>query len=82
MSPHVPFLALTCVRVLSSQHLPVLSKLEDIGPDGWSNIDIVFCCLPHATTQEIIAALPKTLKVLFPPKKRFRILSTFRSEIE
>eukprot|EP00186_Timspurckia_oligopyrenoides_P001575 CAMPEP_0182447564 /NCGR_PEP_ID=MMETSP1172-20130603/17483_1 /TAXON_ID=708627 /ORGANISM="Timspurckia oligopyrenoides, Strain CCMP3278" /LENGTH=358 /DNA_ID=CAMNT_0024644051 /DNA_START=279 /DNA_END=1355 /DNA_ORIENTATION=- len=36
--------------------LPSLIKVDDI--TDWSDIDIVFCCLPHATTQEIISKIP------------------------
>jgi hypothetical protein len=27
-------------------------------------VDAVFCCLPHATTQQIIKSLPRDLKVV------------------
>lgn len=57
-----PVCATACLCVVC-QHLPTLVKLDDIGPNGWANIDVVFCCLPHATTQEIIKGLPKTVKV-------------------
>jgi N-acetyl-gamma-glutamyl-phosphate reductase len=30
----------------------------------YKDIDIVFCCLPHGTTQEVIAALPKHVKII------------------
>lgn len=30
----------------------------------FSAVDAVFCCLPHGTTQEIIAALPAHLKIV------------------
>ena len=30
----------------------------------FSDIDCVFCCLPHGTTQEIIAGLPEHVKVV------------------
>jgi len=30
----------------------------------YKNIDIVFCCLPHGTTQETIAKLPAHLKII------------------
>mmetsp|Transcript_15624 Transcript_15624/g.42079 ORF Transcript_15624/g.42079 Transcript_15624/m.42079 type:complete len:430 (+) Transcript_15624:157-1446(+) len=36
--------------------LPALVKIEEI--TSWDDVDVVFCCLPHATTQEIIASLP------------------------
>ena len=40
---------------------PDLVKLEDA---AWDGLDAVFCCLPHGTTQEVIAALPEHLKVV------------------
>lgn len=41
--------------------LPALVKIEDI---DFSGIDLCFCALPHKTSQEVIAALPKTLKIV------------------
>ncbi len=41
--------------------LPVLQKIDEI---DFSTIDLCFCALPHATTQAVIAALPKTLKIV------------------
>jgi N-acetyl-gamma-glutamyl-phosphate reductase len=41
--------------------LPDLVKIEDA---DWSGLDFVFCCLPHGTTQEIIAGLPRHLKIV------------------
>lgn len=41
--------------------LPDLVKVEDA---DWSETDIVFCGLPHGTTQEIIAGLPRNVKVV------------------
>jgi N-acetyl-gamma-glutamyl-phosphate reductase len=41
--------------------LPVPVKVEEA---DWSEVDFVFCCLPHGTTQEVIAALPRELKVV------------------
>lgn len=40
---------------------PRLIKIADA---DWSTVDFVFCALPHGTTQEVIAALPTTLKVV------------------
>ena len=40
--------------------LPVLTRIEEI---DWSGIDLVFCALPHATTQEVVSALPASLRV-------------------
>jgi N-acetyl-gamma-glutamyl-phosphate reductase len=41
-----------------------LPDLVKIGDADWSSIDLVFCCLPHGTTQEVIAGLPAHLKVV------------------
>lgn len=41
--------------------LPVLTTIEDMNFDG---IDLAFCALPHKTSQEVIAKLPKTLKIV------------------
>jgi N-acetyl-gamma-glutamyl-phosphate reductase len=43
------------------QNLPTLTKIEDV---DWSDIQAVFCCLPHGTTQEVIAGLPTHLKIV------------------
>jgi len=40
---------------------PDLIKLEDA---DYGALDLVFCCLPHGTTQEVIAALPSHLKIV------------------
>ena len=45
----------------SGRNLPKLTRIED---QDWSDIDAVFCCLPHGTTQETVAALPAHLKVI------------------
>ena len=41
--------------------LPDLVKLEEI---DFSTIDLCFCALPHKTSQEVIAKLPKALKIV------------------
>jgi N-acetyl-gamma-glutamyl-phosphate reductase len=41
--------------------LPKLQKIEDI---DFSGVDLCFCALPHGTTQQVIAALPRTLKIV------------------
>ncbi|MCI5049881.1 MAG: N-acetyl-gamma-glutamyl-phosphate reductase [Rickettsiales bacterium] len=30
----------------------------------YSNVDLVFCCLPHGTTQEILAGLPEHIRIV------------------
>ncbi len=46
---------------LAGRDLPTLSK---IGDDDLSKLDVVFGCLPHGTTQEVIGALPAGPKVV------------------
>ncbi len=41
--------------------LPTLCKIGEI---DFSEIDLCFCALPHKTSQEVIAALPKTLRIV------------------
>jgi N-acetyl-gamma-glutamyl-phosphate reductase len=40
-----------------------LPDLVAIGEVDWSAVDLVFCCLPHGTTQEVVAALPAHLRI-------------------
>ena len=46
---------------LAVYDLPTLVKVEDVDVAG---LDVVFCCLPHATTQAIVKALPRGPKVV------------------
>lgn len=46
---------------LASLPLPDLVSLETV---NWSNLDFVFCALPHGMTQGIVSALPRHLKVI------------------
>lgn len=41
--------------------LPVLVKIDEI---DFSGVDLCFCALPHATTQAVIARLPRDLKIV------------------
>ena len=41
--------------------LPKLLKIEEI---GFSDVDLVFCALPHATSQAVIKTLPRDLKIV------------------
>ncbi len=41
--------------------LPRLQKIEEI---DFSNVDLCFAALPHATTQEVVAKLPPDLKIV------------------
>lgn len=46
---------------LGGAGLPTLLSIDDVDFDA---LDAVFCCLPHATTQKVIRALPDHLKVI------------------
>lgn len=46
---------------LAAMDLPVLSRIEDI---DFGAMDAVFCGLPHGTTQEVVAELPASVKVV------------------
>ena len=41
--------------------LPLLQKIDEI---DFSSVDLCFCALPHATTQEVVARLPRDLKIV------------------
>ncbi|MGQ0565208.1 MAG: N-acetyl-gamma-glutamyl-phosphate reductase [Gemmobacter sp.] len=41
--------------------LPRLQKIDEI---DFSSVDLCFCALPHATTQDVIAKLPPGLKIV------------------
>jgi N-acetyl-gamma-glutamyl-phosphate reductase len=46
---------------LRTRNLPKLVKHTEV---DFKNIELVFCCLPHGTTQPIIAGLPKHVKIV------------------
>lgn len=46
---------------LSHVALPTLSRIEEI---DFGAVDHVFCALPHATTQGVIAGLPDSVKIV------------------
>lgn len=46
---------------LAAAGLPTLVKIDEL---DWADFDAVFCCLPHGTTQTVVKALPKHLKVI------------------
>ncbi|MDX2307834.1 MAG: N-acetyl-gamma-glutamyl-phosphate reductase [Hyphomicrobium sp.] len=41
--------------------LPDLVSVDQV---NWAGIELVFCALPHGTTQKIVASLPRHLKVI------------------
>lgn len=46
---------------LSGKNLPVLVHNEEV---DWDQIDVAFCGLPHATSQQVIKDLPSQLKII------------------
>jgi N-acetyl-gamma-glutamyl-phosphate reductase len=46
---------------LHGTELPSLKSLDEA---DWQGVDVVFCCLPHGTSQEIIASLPEHVKII------------------
>jgi N-acetyl-gamma-glutamyl-phosphate reductase len=46
---------------LAGMGLPPMRKIDEM---DWQGVDAVFCCLPHATTQEVVSGLPEHLKVI------------------
>jgi N-acetyl-gamma-glutamyl-phosphate reductase len=46
---------------LAGRRLPVLCKIEDCDPGG---LDVLFGCLPHGTTQDVVRELPRGPKVV------------------
>ncbi len=46
---------------LANTGLPTLCRNEDV---DWSDIDVAFCGLPHATSQQVINTLPSHLKII------------------
>ncbi len=72
LHPEIEIKALTADSQAGKKMREVYPHLDFAGlPDliplsavDYSLIDIVFCCLPHGTTQEVIAALPKHVKII------------------
>jgi hypothetical protein len=48
-------------HLVAASNVGALVKISDV---DFSEVDAVFCCLPHATTQQIIKGLPKHLKIV------------------
>jgi N-acetyl-gamma-glutamyl-phosphate reductase len=46
---------------LAGRGLPDLVTIDAV---DFSNVELAFCCLPHGTTQEVIAALPDHLRIV------------------
>ncbi len=46
---------------LRTRRLPALVKHTQV---DFTDVQLVFCCLPHGTTQEIIAGLPKHVRII------------------
>lgn len=73
LHPHFKVTALTGERqagkdfsevfphLVTAGEVPSLVKIADVDFDS---VDAVFCCLPHATTQEVVSSLPSSVKVV------------------
>ncbi|KAL4859021.1 putative N-acetyl-gamma-glutamyl-phosphate reductase [Chlorella vulgaris] len=48
-------------HLITAANVPTLCKIDDV---KWDGVDAVFCCLPHATTQEVVKELPQHVKVV------------------
>ena len=60
---------------LAAFDLPRLGKIEEV---DWSRVDVAFCCLPHGTTQGVVAGLPAHVKVVdLSPDFRFHDVATY-----
>jgi N-acetyl-gamma-glutamyl-phosphate reductase len=46
---------------LATLDLPKLATIDEV---AWEGVDAVFCALPHATTQSVVAGLPERVKVV------------------
>ncbi len=46
---------------LGNLNLPDLITIDEA---NWDGLDVIFCGLPHGTTQKIVASLPKSVKVI------------------
>ena len=70
--PQIRVRALTADRKAGQSYAEVfphlrhldLPRLGTIGEVDWAGVDLAFCALPHATTQEVIARLPRSLKIV------------------
>lgn len=70
--PHMEIVALSADRkagmamaevfpFLRHLNLPRLQRIDEI---DFSHVDLAFCALPHATTQVVVSALPRDLKIV------------------
>lgn len=57
---------------LSIYDLPTLIKIDDLDVDS---VDLIFCALPHATTQDVIAKIPRE-KLVIDLSADFRLRDT------
>lgn len=48
-------------HLVGMSELPELVKVQDV---DFEQIDAVFCCLPHGTTQAVVAEIPKNVKIV------------------
>ncbi len=46
---------------LDFEDLPGLARVAEV---DWSRVDLAFCCLPHGVTQDVIAGLPRHVRIV------------------
>jgi N-acetyl-gamma-glutamyl-phosphate reductase len=49
---------------LAQVKAPPLVSIDDVTAEDWAGVDVVFCALPHATTQAVVARLPEHLRIV------------------
>ena len=70
--PHVEIAALTADRKAGAEVAEIypqffdldLPRLTTIADVNWSRVDLAFGALPHATTQEVVRALPEHVRIV------------------
>ena len=49
--------------------LPIISSIKDI---DWSNVDVIFSCLPHGASQEVISSIYDSVDTIIDLSADFR----------
>ncbi len=62
--PKVRIAALTADRKAGSTMAEAFPQFVGVAEVDWAGVDLVFCALPHATTQEVLKAVPARIKIV------------------
>jgi len=57
-------------HLATAPEVPTLTRIADV---DWSGVDVAFCCLPHATTQEVLKGLPASVERIVDLSADFRL---------